>query len=65
MSHELLAIERKPTVGEIISCESFSTLQRLLRVTAYVQKAVSMFKRSENDLNLPVSLTPQEVATAE
>ena len=34
--HNLLAVEKKPTVGDIIHCEDISSLQKLLRVTAYV-----------------------------
>ncbi len=65
VSHDLLTIETKPSVGEMILCENFSSLQRLLRVTAYVQRAVNRFKAKGPDSSLPVSLTPQEVATAE
>ena len=66
LSHNLLAIERSNSVGEVISCEDFSTLQRLLRVTAYVQRAVNHFKtRKASDPNHQITLTPPEIATAE
>ena len=39
LPHNLLATERRPTVGDMMSCEDFSSLQRLLRVTTYVDPA--------------------------
>ena len=65
LSHNLLAIERRPDVGGVISCADFSSLQRLLRVTAYVLRAVNSFKAKNSDSNLPTILTPQEISTAE
>ena len=49
-----------------MSCEDFSSLQRLLRVTAYILRAVNRFKtEGKSDPILPITLTPQEVAAAE
>lgn len=49
VSHNLLTIRKNPTVGEVISCENFSSVQKLLRVTAYVRRALERFKRRERD----------------
>ena len=66
LSHSLLAIERRTTIGDVMPCEDFSSLQRLLRVTAYVLRAMNRFKaKGKSDSNLPITLTPQEIATAE
>ena len=66
MSHNLLVIEQNPTIGDLISCEDFSTLHRLLRVTAYVVRAVNRFKAKKKlNSDYPSALTPQEIAIAE
>ena len=64
LSHNCLAIKRKPNIGDVMSHVDFSFLQRLLRVTAYVQRAFFKAKK-KSDLNLPITLTPQEHAIAE
>ena len=65
-SHNLLAAEKKADIGELIRCEDVSDLQRLLKVTAYVLRAVSRFKaRRTTDSSTPVTLTSQEIAAAE
>ena len=47
-----------------MSCEDFSSLQRLLRVTAYILRAVNCFQaKGKSDPIL--TLTPQETTTAE
>ena len=65
LSHNLLAIETRPNVGDVVSCSNFSSLRRLIRVTAYVLRAVNRFKAKESDSNLPITLSPQEIAAAE
>ena len=40
----LAATEVKHTIGDSIRCEKFSSFRRLVRVTAYVMRAVKMFK---------------------
>ena len=66
LAHSLLVTEGKPTVGDVMSCEDFSSLQRLLRVTAYILRAVNHFKaKGKPDPILPITLTPQEIAAAE
>ena len=66
-SHNLLVADKKPTIGDLVHCEDFSDLQRLLRVTAYVLRAVDRFKaKRSSDSNPPsTSLKPQEIAAAE
>ena len=59
----MLVTTQAPTVGSVIKCEDFSTLTRLLRVTAYVLRAVKLFKRS---ISCPKGqLTPEELVEAE
>lgn len=66
LSHNLLAIEKGPDIREVISCANYSSHPRLLRVTAYILGAVNSFRaRETSDSNLPVILTPQEIAIAE
>jgi len=61
-----LAVEKKPTVGDLTHCEHFSDLQRLLRVTVYVLRAVDQLKAKENPGSNPLNtLNPQEIASAE
>ena len=61
--HNMLVTTQAPTVGSVIKCEDFSTLTRLLRVTAYVLRAVKLFKRS---ISCPKGqLTPEELVEAE
>ena len=66
LSHNLLAVERIPTIGELIQCGDYIDLQRLLRVTAYVRRAVDKFKfKDKSTTSSPSSLNPQELAAAE
>ena len=62
-SHSLLATHQAPTVGSVIKCEDYSTLTHLLRVTAYVLRAVKLFKRSIVHPKKPLS--PEELVEAE
>lgn len=61
-THALLASESMPTVGKILNCKDYDSLSHLLRVTARVLKAVRTFKSS---VQLPATLTPEELAEAE
>ena len=58
----LLVVDNEPTIGDLIPCEEFSELQRLLRVTAYVLRAVDRFKMKTSS---PTTLTSQDIAAAE
>ena len=62
-AHNLLITHPAPTVGNIMKCEDFSMLTHLLRVTAYVLRAVKLFKRSI--VRPKKSLSPEEVVEAE
>ena len=59
----LLVTTQVPVIGSVIKCEDFSTLTRLLRVTAQVLRAVKLFKRSISRPKGPLS--PQELVEAE
>ena len=66
LSHDLSTIEGKATIGDLMSCEDFSDLQRLVRVTAYVLRVVECFKTKKKCYSDPLSsLTPQEISAAE
>ena len=42
-SHTLLVTNENPTIGQLITCTCYSQLQKLLRVTALVQKFATRF----------------------
>ena len=62
-THNLLVTTQALTIGSVIKCEDFSTLTRLLRVTAYVLRAVKLLKRSKTCPKGP--MTPDELVEAE
>ena len=64
--HSLMAMEQTSTLGEVINCEKYSTIAWLLRVTAYIIRAVKIFKKTlpAQFSNHP-ALTPEELADAE
>ena len=62
-THNLLITTHAPTIGSVFKCEDFSTLTRLLRVTACVLRAVKLFKRSTPHPKEPLS--PEELIEAE
>ena len=51
------------SIDSLLNCEKFSTLSILLRVTAYMVRAISRFKNRKEDV--PTNLTPEELAHAE
>ena len=55
-----MAIGRQDTIRDLIRCELFSVLHKLLPVIEYVLKAVSQFKGE-----IPTALTPPDIANAE
>ena len=63
LSHNLLAAEKKSTIGDLIRCEDFGDLRRLLRVTAHVLRAVE--SKNKPHSRAPDVLTPQELSSAE
>ena len=62
--HNLAATEVKHTIGDSIQCERFSSFRRLVRVTAYVMRAVKMFK-SKRASQTSSLLSTEELADAE
>ena len=62
-SLNLVVTESHGSIADLLSCENFSTLSRLLRVTAYIVRAVKRFPRSDDDLS--TNLTPEELAHSE
>ncbi len=62
-SLNLVATDSEGSISELLDCESFGTLSRLLRVTAQVLRAVGVFKKSYIDIS--TNLTPEELAHAE
>ena len=65
LTHNLVAIEVKTDIGEVMTCADYSSLSRLFRVTAYVLRAVNCFKSKKSDVRHTTTLTPPEIATAE
>ena len=63
-AHNLLAPNPRSTIGEIMDCQDYSTMPRLLR-TAYVLRAVRRFKNSSSTHNHSTALTSEELADAE
>ena len=61
-SHNLLTSESGPTIGEITKLLDYSNVSHLRRVTAYVLRAVKMFKASFSPSN---QLTAEELGDAE
>lgn len=64
-SHSLVAPNPKPTIGEIMDCRKYSTLSRLLRVMAYVLRAVKRFKEGSTELTYCTTLTTEELSASE
>ena len=61
LTHNLLAIEMRPNTEGVMTCADFRSILKLLRVTAYVLRAVSYLKAKKSDLNHPTTLTTQEI----
>lgn len=67
-THSLLTPESSPSANleELIPCKIHSTLQRLLRVTAYVIWFIRLLKeRGRCNNNYSLTLEPKEIAEAE
>ena len=62
--HNLATIEVKHTIGDFMQCERFSSFRRLVRVTAYVMRAVKMFK-SKRAGQSGSSLSTEQLSDAE
>ena len=65
-SHNLLAVQNTNMIGSVIRCEDFGDLQKLLRVTTYVLRAVERFKTKRSSrADRAKTLTPQEISASE
>ena len=62
-SLNLVTADFQGSISELMSCDRFSTLSRLLRVTAYVVRAIKSFK-GKREAIFP-GLTSEELAHAE
>ena len=51
--HSLVVVEPTTRIGQLIQCESFSSAQRLLRVTAYALLAAEKFKKKLRETTAP------------
>lgn len=63
----LLATEERPSLSQILDCEQYSTIRRLLRVTAYVLKFIGLLKQKiqSSDTSPSAVLTASEISNAE
>ena len=53
-------------VVHVMHCENFGDLQKLLRVTAYILRAVERFKiKRSSQANLSNTLSPQDISASE
>ena len=52
------------SIGNLLPCDNFSSLQKLLRITAHILRAVSQFKAKSTLQSLPV-LSPEDIASAQ
>ena len=66
-THLLLAATAKNTshIENLIPCQEYSNLKKLLRVSAHVIKAADLFIAKKTLPTVPVTLSPQELAKAE
>lgn len=65
-SLSLISAESRNTIGDLMTCQNFSTYSRLLRVTAQVLKAVKRFKTGRSTSSDGTNtITPEELAEAE
>ena len=59
----LIAAEVNHSIGDLVDCSNFSSFRRLVRVTAYIVKAVGRFKKRQTHDD--DSLTAEELLDAE
>lgn len=57
LTHSLLVSAEHHGIGQLIDCESFSRLQKLLRVTVYVRKFAMKFRSMITSSSTPVDWT--------
>ena len=63
--HTMLTMQQQTAVSNLLTCEDYSSLLHLLRVTAFVLKAVKRFKGEPNANPSYPNLSPLELAAAE
>ena len=61
----VLASNSRSSIGEVMDCQNYSTMSRLLRMAAYAPRAVRRFKNSSPTYNFSTALTTEESANAE
>ena len=62
-SVNLVTTDSQDSIHNLLNSEKFSTSSRMLRVTAYVMRAVRRIKNNREEV--PANLTPEELAHAE
>jgi len=63
-----LTADRSRSIGNVICCENYSSLSRLLRITAYVLRFVDKLKskvKRPNMTDMATQLTAAEISKAE
>ena len=65
--HNLLVTEEQPRLTQIMESQRYSSIQKLLGVTAYILKFVNNLKNriSSQPSSSPATLTAREISTAE
>ena len=63
--HNLLIPNSKSIIKEVMDCRDYSTVSRLLKVTAYVLRAVKIFKARSSAFTYSAILTNEELADAQ
>ena len=62
-THNLVVAQLKPSIGDLIQVDRFSSFRKLVRVTAYVIRAVRKFKSKTANLHIgPLSVDELTIA---
>ena len=65
-SLNLITTDSGSVMDDLMTCQNFSTLSRLLRVTTHVVRAVRRFKRMKSSTtDTPMTITSEELSEAE
>ena len=65
-SINLVTTDSRSAIDDLMTCQNYSTLSRLLRVTAQVVRAVRRFKRVKSrNVDAPTTITSEELEEAE
>ena len=61
-----MTTDSRSAIDDLMTCQNYSTLSRLLRVTAQVVRAVRRFKRvNSRNVDAPTTITSEELEEAE